>query len=139
MAVFPESIDRIDPDDPGAALSTIESYIRYMQERIEFSIANVARSVNSAGASSAETFLLLKDLQNIVSAVSSTVEGISREMTNVKQDVGNAIAAADSAKNYEKNINKPKINGTELVGSLTNEDIHIRELTNVEIQEILNK
>ena len=36
MAVFPESMDRIDQDDPGAALSTIESYIRYMQERIEF-------------------------------------------------------------------------------------------------------
>lgn len=139
MAVFPQSMSRIDPEDSEKSLRTIENHLRYMQERIEFSITNVARSVNSAGASSAEMFLLLKDLQNIVSAVSSTVEGISREMTNVKQDVGNAIVAADSAKNYEKNINKPKINGTELVGSLTNEDIHIRELTNVEIQEILNK
>ena len=139
MAVFPQSMSRIDPEDSEKSLRTIENHLRYMQERIEFSITNVARNVNSAGASSAEMFLLLKDLQNIVSAVSSTVEGISREMTNVKQDVGNAIVAADSAKNYEKNINKPKINGTELVGSLTNEDIHIRELTNVEIQEILNK
>ncbi len=139
MAVFPQSMSRIDPSNPEEAVRVIESYVRYMQERIEFSITNVTRSVASAPMSSAEMYVLLKELQNTVAAMASAMQGVSREVVDMKNDVGDAMAAARDAGDYEKNTNKPKINGTELVGSLTNEDIHIRELTNAEIQRILNK
>lgn len=47
MAVFPESMDRLDKDDVAASLATIESYIRYMTERIEFANSTLNRKVKA--------------------------------------------------------------------------------------------
>lgn len=80
MAVFPESMDRIDPDDPGAALSTIESYIRYMQERIEFANKNTLRTVSEAGVSSAE-------LYSKIVAIANTVQGLASQIASLNGDV----------------------------------------------------
>ena len=35
--IFPESMNRLDLSDPSGSLSTVENYIRYMTERMEFS------------------------------------------------------------------------------------------------------
>lgn len=40
-------------------------------------------------------------------------------------------------KNYEDLTGKPRINGVELLGDKTNEDIDIRPITNSELEEIL--
>ena len=139
MAVFPENMDKLSADDVPGSLSIIENYIRYMGERMEFAMRNMTKTVSAAGVSSAEMYILLTALQNTVSAISSTIQSISGEITDMKTNVASAMSAAESANNYENNTNKPKINGTELIGDKTNQDIHIRELTNAEIQEILSK
>ena len=81
MAVFPESMDRIDPNDPGAALSTIESYIRYMQERIEFANKNTLRTVSEAGVSSAELYSKIVEIANTVQGLASQIAGLNGDVT----------------------------------------------------------
>ena len=87
MAVFPESMDRIDPDDPGAALSTIESYIRYMQERIEFANKNTLRTVSEAGVSSAELYSKIVESANTVQGLASQIASLNGDVTALSGSV----------------------------------------------------
>ena len=49
MAVFPERMKPLDPNNSQESLKTIENYIRYMTERMEFTHSNdnkvIAKSV----------------------------------------------------------------------------------------------
>jgi hypothetical protein len=40
MAVFPERMKPLDPNNSQESLKTIENYIRYMTERMEFTHSN---------------------------------------------------------------------------------------------------
>lgn len=94
MIVLPESMNKIDVEDSERALSTIDNYIRYMCERIEFAMRNVTKNVSDAGVSSAEMYVLLVALQNTVSEVSSrlstltgTVNTMQNTLTNLQDTV----------------------------------------------------
>ena len=87
MAVFPENMNKLNPDDARGSFSTIESYIRYMTERTEFAMRNMTKTVSAAGVSSAELFILLTALQNDLSALKSTVNGISGNVTSVSNQL----------------------------------------------------
>lgn len=73
MAVFPESMNRVDVNDPQKAIAIIENYIRYMQERIEFSNSQTTRTVTEAGISSTGLYLEVQALENTVQALSSSL------------------------------------------------------------------
>ena len=45
VGVFPQRMDRVDPSDPAGSLRMMEDYIRYMTERVEFSVTNHARNL----------------------------------------------------------------------------------------------
>ena len=83
MAVLPESMDRLNVEDTKASLSIVENYIRYMGERIEFSLRNVTKSVSAAGVSNAEIYVLVNAMSNTLSALQSTVNGISGNITSL--------------------------------------------------------
>lgn len=83
MAVLPESMDRLNVEDTKASLAIVENYIRYMGERIEFSLRNVTKSVSAAGVSSAEIYVLVNAMSNTLSALQSTVNGISGNITSL--------------------------------------------------------
>ena len=86
MAVLPESMDRLNVEDTKASLSVIENYIRYMGERIEFSMRNVTKSVSAAGVSSAEIYLLVAAMSNTLSALQSTVNVLSGNITSLSNN-----------------------------------------------------
>ena len=88
MAVFPESMNKLDPEDTRGSFATIESYIRYMGERMEFAMRNMTKTVSEAGVSSAEMYILLTALQNDLSALKSTVNGMSGSITSLSSQVG---------------------------------------------------
>lgn len=88
MAVLPESMDRLNVEDTRASLSIIENYIRYMGERIEFSMRNVTKSVSAAGVSSAEIYVLVTAMNNTLSALQSTVNGMSGTITGLSNSQG---------------------------------------------------
>ena len=93
MAVLPESMDKLNPEDIRGSLSILENYIRYMGERSEFAMRNTTRSVSAAGVSSAEMYVLLQAQINALSALTSTVNGQSGQLTSL----GNQIAALNGS------------------------------------------
>ena len=82
ISVFPERMDRIDPEDVNSSLRTIESYIQYMVERMEFAMTNTFRTATGLGSSAESIALVLQDtvdslhaLESTVGALTSTVSG----------------------------------------------------------------
>lgn len=90
MAVLPESMDRLGPD-AGENFRVIEQYIRYLSERLEFSMSSLGRTVNSAGVSAAEVVLELRQLQNDLATVQSALGTLTGDVNGLK------TAAADLA------------------------------------------
>lgn len=87
MAVLPESMDRLNVDDSRSALSVIENYIRYMSERIEFSFSNLTKNISDAGVSSATLYIMLVALTNQLSAIQSTVNSNSAQLTEISASI----------------------------------------------------
>lgn len=104
--VFPENMNKLDVNDTPGSLTKIESYIRYMQERVEFSMRNMTRTVSAAGVSSAELFILLTALQNSLSALTSTVQGIAGDLTAVKSQVTELNTSVDAVKRDLTSLNE---------------------------------
>jgi hypothetical protein len=96
MIVFPESMNPVQKGDPAAALQTVERYINYMCQRVEWALGNVGKTVTEAGVSNAEMYSLITTLQNIVSALQSTVNSHGASISSLLQNVtmqGNDLAA----------------------------------------------
>lgn len=85
MNVFPESMNRIDYDDPRTALSQIDNYIRYIVERVQFSTNGLLKSVQ-AGMTTAEVIQQLTDLQTQVSSAISTVASYSARINALENN-----------------------------------------------------
>ena len=92
MAVFPESMYRLDAQNVPKSLEIVENYIRYMTERMEFSTSKMTKSVNSAGVSSVALLQLVQDVGNAVSVLQSTVNG----MTGTITDLSGRLTALES-------------------------------------------
>ena len=87
MAIFPEQMDRLDTADAAGSLRQIEAYIRYTTERMEFSNRNMTREVSEAGVSSVSVYEKLLEVVNAMSVLSSTVNGLSGEVTALSSRV----------------------------------------------------
>ena len=57
----------------------------------------------------------------------------------MKADFGAVSRSGGGVSNYEQLTNKPAINDVTLSGNKTIEDLGVRELTNLEIAEIINR
>lgn len=83
MAVFPESMNKLDVNDVPGSLGRIENYIRYITERVEFSMRNMTRNVSEAGVSSVEILLLMQEMAGTVATLSSAVNGMTGSITSL--------------------------------------------------------
>ena len=81
MAVFPESMEKLNVNDTAGSFRRIENYIRYMVERMEFSNSNMTRNVNGAGVSTVEVLLALKEVTSALSEVKSTMSKMTGDIT----------------------------------------------------------
>lgn len=98
MAVFPESMNRLDAKNVPKSLEIVENYIRYMTERMEFSTSKMTKSVNSAGVSSVALLQLVQDVGSAVSVLQSTVNGMTGTITDLS---GRLTALEDRVKALE--------------------------------------
>ena len=98
MAVFPESMNRLDAQNVPKSLEIVENYIRYMTERMEFSTSKMTKSVNSAGVSSVALLQLVQDVGSAVSVLQSTVNGMTGTITDLS---GRLTALEDRVKALE--------------------------------------
>lgn len=87
MIVFPESMNELDAEDTGVSIETLEEYIGYMRQRIEWAMGNVVKNVSAGNTSSAETYILLVALQNTVAALQSTVNSHSASINSILQSL----------------------------------------------------
>lgn len=86
-AVFPESMDKLNHKNAEGSFAIIENYIRYMVERIEFSVRGVTRNVSSAGVSNVEIAIRLEEIANAVSSVASEINVIKGQITDLQSRV----------------------------------------------------
>ena len=90
MAVLPESMEQIDPENPAESLKILDEYIRYMGERIEFGMRNMTKSVNAAGISSTELYILLvamDGLRGTVTGMQGSVSEVQTALTSLTERV----------------------------------------------------
>ena len=81
ISVFPERMNELDREEPEKALGTLESYIHYMCERVEFSLSNFFRQINEYGTSAAGTSIIL-------AAHDNSINQLTAEQTALTQAVG---------------------------------------------------
>lgn len=87
LSVFPERMDKIDPEDVEASLRTLESYIHYMTERTEFALTNTFRTTNGLGSSAQAVALVLQETVDNLSALRGQVGSLSGDITDAQADI----------------------------------------------------
>lgn len=87
MAIFDKELNHLDPQDASGSLRTLENYISYMRERLEFNNSNLTRTLSSAGTSTAEMVLIVAALQNNVQAMQSSVTAMQGQITTLETTV----------------------------------------------------
>lgn len=95
MAVFPESMNKFDYNDPSTALRTVEQYIGYMCERMEFAMTQMTRNVDKAGTSSTEMYIMLVELSNNLAAMQSSIGSFSGRISNLQAAVTDLTTRLD--------------------------------------------
>jgi uncharacterized protein YukE len=76
-------MNKLDVNDVPGSLGRIENYIRYITERVEFSMRNMTRNVSEAGVSSVEILLLMQEMAGTVATLGSTVNGMTGSITSM--------------------------------------------------------
>lgn len=95
-AVFPEKMNKLDLQDPAGSLKTVEAYIAYMTERTEFSMKNTLRTAEASGVTNAAVLLMISSLSNSLSALQSTVNQQSGEITSIKSLLSTLSSSVES-------------------------------------------
>lgn len=98
MAVLPESMDRLGPDAE-ENFGIIERYVRYLSERLEFSMSNLGRTVSSAGTSAAETVMALSGLKNDLSAMQSALGVLTGDLNGLKDALEESAGRLNALEN----------------------------------------
>ena len=90
-AVLPESMDKLDPQDTSGSLRTMEQYIRYMAERIDFAVRGMNRNISSAGVSSLVLYNALVELSGSLSSMRGTLNQLSGSVTETQEQVAEMV------------------------------------------------
>ena len=118
MAVLPESMDRLDVNDAPGSFAKIQDYIRYMGERIEFSMRNMTKTVSAAGVSSAEIYILYQAQAQQLAALTSTVNGIAGNITSLQRDLASITERLGAIAAWQASIEAWQATVTEQQGAL---------------------
>ncbi len=87
MAIFDKELNHLDPQDTSGSLRTLENYISYMRERLEFNNSNLTRTLSSAGTSTAEMVLIVAAIQNNVQAMQSSITAMQGQISTLETAV----------------------------------------------------
>lgn len=83
MAIFDKELNHLDPQDTSGSLRTLENYISYMRERLEFNNTNLTRTLSSTGTSTAEMVLIVAAIQNNVQAMQSSITAMQGQISTL--------------------------------------------------------
>lgn len=108
LSVFPERMNRLNPEDTVGSFQTLEAYINYMVERTEFSLSNAFKTTNGIGTSTTEIVLLLAALSNKVNEVDGTVSQIQSTVSGMQTTVGQHTLALVGIQDDVENLQTGK-------------------------------
>ena len=95
LSVFPERMNELDVSRPEQSLGTVENYIHYMCERVEFSLSNFFRTIGQYD-SSASMALVLAAHDNTLHALESQTNAQEAELRNkVDREEGKGLSTND--------------------------------------------
>ena len=100
LSVFPERMNKLDPEDPARSLTTVEAYIQYICERVEFTLGNNYKTINGMGTTAEGFALLLAGLSNKLDELTSKVNTMQGNVTGLQSTVESlqtSVAAAAGA------------------------------------------
>lgn len=105
--VFPEQMDELSYENLEAATKKLENYIRYMRERIEFSVQNITKTAAAAGSYSYNYIVRLRNLENDVqtlrtSVVTAAAAASAAERTAETAETNSVTALNNSQELYSR-------------------------------------
>lgn len=80
MAILPESMNGLSEQNVAASLRTIESYIHYMGERIEFSVSGITKDLGVAKTEAS-------GLSGRIGAIEERISSIENALSSLSQRV----------------------------------------------------
>lgn len=106
MAIFDKELNHLDPQNTAESLKTLENYISYMRERLEFNNSNLTRTLSSTGTSTAEIVLILAALQNNVQAMQSSVNAMQGKISSLETTVSGLNTSVTTMQTTIQNIDQ---------------------------------
>ena len=88
-AVFPEKFQGVNENDVKGSLQTIGQYIDYMIERLDFSITNMTKTVQSAGVSPVEVIERLEEVETTARSAASRASTANARATSALTSITN--------------------------------------------------
>jgi len=85
--VFPESMDRLDYQNVNESIHTIEDYINYICQRVDFTYGKLFESIGTSGVLAVPIALTVSQLQKDVKELQNQLAGVSAEATSALNKV----------------------------------------------------
>lgn len=85
--VFPESMDRLDYQDLNESIHTLEDYIRYICERVDYTYGQLFKDIGGSGVLAVPIAIAVNELQKDVKALQNQMAGVSAEATSALNKV----------------------------------------------------
>ena len=97
--VFPESMDRLDYEDLNKSVHTIEEYIRYICERVDYTYGQLFKDIGQSGVLAVPIAIAVSELQKDTKELQNQMAGVSAEATsalNKASRLESVVGDADS-------------------------------------------
>ena len=88
MNVFPENMNKINTDDPKTGLKQLEQQLRYIRERVDFSMRSVVKTVSS-NITTAEVQEQLRNMRTELTQALSTINTYSARINTLEAATSN--------------------------------------------------
>ena len=85
--VFPESMDRLDYQNVNESIHTIEDYINYICQRVDYTYGKLFESIGTSGVLAVPIALAVSQLQKDVKELQNQLAGVSAEATSALNKV----------------------------------------------------
>ena len=85
--VFPESMDRLDYQNVNESIHTIEDYINYICQRVDYTYGKLFESIGTSGVLAVPIALAVSQLQKDVKELQNQLAGVSAEATSALNTV----------------------------------------------------
>lgn len=96
LSVFPERMNPINPEDVEASLRTLERYVQYMTERVEFALSKNFRTTTELGEAAEETAVSLEEAVESLRTINDAVSGLSDDLDGkVDKVLGKGLSTED--------------------------------------------